>query len=121
MATVLYISTPGGGLTYEDGDIIQALPLGMNPGSAVVANENEDWSFVYIEDKDPSDPEIVALLAPMEESEGAPSKKRGCCCALPGWPSGAYGTYYDTLEEASAQQKMSWQVFTAKVTGKGGA
>ena len=61
------------------------------------------------------------MLAPMEESEGAPSKKRGCCCALPGWPSGAYGTYYDTLEEAAAQQKMSWQVFTAKVTGKGGA
>ena len=123
MATLLLISTPGGKLTYEDGDIIEILPADKEPGKAVMENLHGGWSFVYITDKDHDDSELRDLVAPLTEGTGeaeTQTKKRGRSCALPGWPSGAYSTFY-SLADATAQQKMSWSVFQAKVTGKGGA
>ena len=116
MATLLLLSTPGGRLSYEDGDIIIAQDLGVSPGTAVEANEGDNWSFIVITDKEPTDPEILTLLETGETS------KRGCGVSnLPGWPSGAYYHYPATVEDATAQQAMTWQVFSAKVTSKGGA
>ena len=123
MATLLLISTPGGKLTYEDGDIIEILPADKEPGTAVMENLHGGWSFVYITDKDHDDSELLDLVAPLTEGTGeaeTQTKKRGCSCALPGWPSGAYSTFY-SLADATAQQKMTWSVFQAKVAGKGGA
>ena len=121
MATLLLLSSPGKRLTYEDGDIILAQEVGPSPGAAVVANEGGDWSFLYITDRDPDSPDIKALLAPMEDGDGDQTKKRGCSVSnLPGWPSGAYEAYSDTVEGANAQQVMTWQVFSAKVGQKGG-
>jgi len=123
MATLLLLSTPGGKLTYEDGDIIEILPADKEPGTAVMENLHGGWSFVYITDKDHDDPEILYLTAPLTEGTGedeVQTKKRGNSCALPGWPSGAYSTFY-SLADATAQQKMTWSVFQAKVAGKGGA
>ncbi len=125
MATLLLLSTPGGKLTYEDGDIIIAQDIGVSPGSAVEANVGDHWSFIVITDKEPTDPEVVALTAPMTEGEGeaeTQTKKRGkAVSGLPGWPSGAYYNYPATVEDATAQQSMTWQVFSAKVANKGGA
>jgi hypothetical protein len=124
MATLLLLSSPGKRLTYEDGDIILAQDVGPSPGAAVVANEGGDWSFIYITDREPTDPDIQALLAPLTEGDGedaVQTKKRGCSVSnLPGWPSGAYEHYSDTVEGANAQQVMTWQVFSAKVGHKGG-
>jgi len=115
MSTLLLLSTPGKDLTYDDGDIIIAQPLGQSPGLAVETNEGDHWSFIVITDKDPSDPEILDLL------ESSETSKRGkSASGLPGWPSGAYYHYPATVEDATAQQAMTWQVFSAKVTGKGG-
>jgi uncharacterized membrane-anchored protein len=124
MATLLLLSSPGKRLTYEDGDIILAQDVGPSPGAAVVANEGGDWSFIYITDREPTDPDIQALLAPLTEGDGedaVQTKKRGCSVSnLPGWPSGAYEHYSDTVEGANAQHVMTWQVFSAKVGHKGG-
>lgn len=124
MATLLLVSTPGKRLTYEDGDIIIAQDVGTSPGAAVVANEGGDWSFLYITDREPTDPDIQGLLAPLTEGEGedaTQTKKRGCgVSGLPGWPGGAYEVYSPSIEGANAQQVMTWQVFSAKVGQKGG-
>jgi len=123
MATLLLLSTPGGKLTYEDGDIIEILPADKEPGTAVMENLHGGWSFVYITDKDHDDAELLDLVSPLTEGTGeakTQTKKRGCSCSLPGWPSGAYSTFY-SLADATAQQKMTWSVFQAKVAGKGGA
>ena len=124
MSTLLLLSTPGKDLTYADGDIIIAQPLGQSPGLAVEANEGDHWSFIVITDKEPTDPEILDLLTPHTEGTGEDEvqiAKRGKSVSnLPGWPSGGYYSYPATVEGATAQQKMTWTTFSAKVQHKGG-
>lgn len=124
MATLLLLSTPGGKLTYGDGDIIIAQEVGVSPGSAVEANVGDHWSFIVITDKSPSDPEVLDLLTPQVtgtgEDEVQVAKRGKAVSGLPGWPSGSYYNYPATIEDATAQQTMTWQVFSAKVGSKGG-
>jgi hypothetical protein len=117
MSTLIILHTPGGSLTYEDGDIVDILPAAKNPGAAVTANPTGSFSFVYVTDKEPDDPEVLALREPLAEGEEQ-TKKRAHAANLPGWPSGAYSTYLP-LADATAQQTMTWQVFQAKVQHKG--
>lgn len=117
MSTLIILSTPGGSLTYEDGDIVDILPADKHPGESVAANPTGAFSFLYVTDKESTDPEIVALREPLTEGEEQ-TKKRAHAANLPGWQSGAYSTYLP-LADATAQQVMAWQVFQAKVQHKG--
>jgi hypothetical protein len=125
MASIMLISTPSGGLTYDDGDVVSVLDSGLNPGNAVVANPTDSWSFVYVEDKEPSDPELTDLLVADVSSVGVGDEqvdeilhKRRYFLTLPGDTS-SYTTY-STYSEAPAVMKMSWSEVSGYVNDKQG-
>ena len=121
MQTLLLISTPSGGLTYEDGDVVYAIDAAYGPGTEVVANSSKSWSFVYITDKDHNDPDITQLLelntSGSEESEIMVSKRR-YYLTLPGEVSD-YTTYYE-FDQAPAAMKMAWSDLSGLVNDKQG-
>ena len=61
MASLLVFCTHGLRVPgYDLFDVIEVLPAAASPGSTIEANEPWRYGFVYITDKDPSDPEMVA-------------------------------------------------------------
>ena len=122
MATLLLISTPGKDLTYEDGDIVLAQTVNVSPGTAVEANDGDNWSFLYITDKESTDQEIVDLQVPLTtgvDPDIEYLKKRRYYCTLPGAAS-QYTTYrlYDV--NTPSAMKMTWAEFSAILSDKQG-
>jgi len=113
MASLLLISTPSGGLSYDDGDVVVVLDKNTDPGTKVVENSTDSWSFLYINDKSPSDEELVDLIAPGEDLD-----KRRYCLQLPG-DVDQYTTYIE-YEDASASMKLDWADVSGFVHDKQG-
>lgn len=108
---LMLISTPGGNLTYEDHDIVLCMEADAHPGNAVTANEGGHWTFVYITDKKCMD--VMDLLQPRTDGEGEDAEylaKRKYCCVLDAARADICKTYR-SLEEAPAEQKMTWAEF----------
>ena len=119
MATLLLVSTPGRRLTYDDGDVVSAKAEGSTPGTAVIANQGGDWSFLYVTDKDSTDTEIVDLLTPNNTGSGEDEEfigKRRYFLTLPG-DVDTYTTYA-TLDDAPAAMKMTWSQVSPLITDK---
>lgn len=66
MAHALIITArPGGGLSFDDNDVVTVLDGHEHPGLAV-APTSSGFAFVYCSDKQHDDPDVTALLAPWE-------------------------------------------------------
>jgi len=77
MAHALIITAkPGGGLTYDDNDVVQVLDGHQNPGSEVTPTES-GFLFCYISDKDHDDPDVLALMEPWEDDTQDPPEQLG--------------------------------------------
>jgi len=109
MHSILLISTPSSGFTYEDGDVVSVIDGHIPPGTSVVANANQSWSFLFVEDKEPDDPEMINLVVPALSGEGEAEEiihKRRYYLTLPGDFSD-YTTYYE-YDQAPAVMKKAW-------------
>ena len=130
MATLICFSTPGGRLTYDDHDIVNIHDAAAFPGKALVANEGGDWSFLYIVDREPTDPEVRNLLAPWEGDLIDPNepelgremlgKRRYTLQNLPQTPDGRYRKYHP-LDEAPEDMKAVWSAVLVAMHDKAGA
>jgi hypothetical protein len=121
MATLLSISTPGGLLTYQDGDVVCGLDAAQSPGRAVEANPNGHWSFVYVTDREHTHADITSLVEPdsttdPDTQEEIFNGKRRRYITLPGDAS-QYQTY-TAYDEAPAAMKMTWAELSALITDR---
>jgi hypothetical protein len=119
MHCILLVSTPSGGLTYEDGDVVSVLDAHLSPGTAVVANPTQSWSFLYVTDKEHDDPEMTQLLEADTSGSGETEEflhKRRYYLTLPG-DSSDYTTYYE-YDQAPAVMKKAWADVSGFVNDK---
>ncbi len=109
MHSLLVFATSGGGLTFDDGDVVSVLDAQKNPGTAVTANFTGSYSFVYVTDKEPLEDEMTELLEIGTEN-------RARHLTLPGDLS-SYTTYYD-YDQAPSIMKKSWADLSGFVNDK---
>ena len=119
MHCILLVSTPSGGLTYEDGDVVSVLDAHLSPGTQPIANYNDSWSFLYVTDKEHEDPDMLQLLeadtSGSDDTEDLVHKRR-YYLTLPGDVSD-YTTYH-SYDQAPAQMKMAWADLSGHVNDK---
>lgn len=77
MAHALIITAkPGGGLSFDDNDVVQVLDGHQHPGASVTP-ASSGFLFCYVSDREHDDPELVALMdAYVGEDEELLSKRR---------------------------------------------
>ena len=107
MAHALIITAkPGGGLSYEDNDVVEVLDGHQNPGSSVTPTDS-GFCFVYVTDKEVGDPEIMALLDPWVSADDSSELlgKRRYQVVLSG---SAFETWVPEADAATAGIEMTW-------------
>ena len=125
MPSLLIVALEGGGLSYSDYDIIAALPEGQHPGIAVAENDPPRFGFAWIEDRDPTDPEIVELVesqfgAPDSEGETSLGAKRryGANLSVAPGQIKRFETYH-AFPDAPNNVKFTYAQVAAFLTDKG--
>jgi len=109
MHSLLVFATSGGGLTFDDGDVVSIIDAHDSPGVVVQTNSTGCFSFVYVTDKEPLDDEMLELLEIGTEN-------RARYLTLPGDVS-SYTTYYD-YDLAPSTIKKSWADLSGFVNDK---
>ncbi len=118
MHALIITATSGGGLTYQDNDIIQVLDGHVNPGSSVTPTES-GFSFCYISDKDHDDPDVVALMQSLEDNTDPEDPiyiaKRRYALPLVG---SEFQTWVEEDDAASAGIEKTWAEVQALLIDK---
>jgi hypothetical protein len=111
--TLIIVASPGGGLSYDDRDVIQVLDGCVHPGNAVVPTDS-GFQFVYCTDKAVDSQEMQDLMCPMEGDLIDPEDpdmgreqmcKRCTCLVLDG---AEYDTWVPAEEAAAAGIAKTW-------------
>lgn len=117
MAHALIITArPGGGLTYEDNDVVQVLDGHANPGTSVTPTAS-GFCFVYVTDKEADDPDVLALMQPWEGAGDPPEQlaKRRYQVTLTG---SEFATWVPEDEAGAAGIAKTWTEIQALTTDK---
>ena len=119
MSQALIITAkPGGGLTYDDNDVVQILDGSLNPGSSVTPTDS-GFLFVYVSDKDHDDSDVLELMMPrIDTTEDPPQElnKRRYQVTLTG---SEFETWVPQDEASAAGIEKTWAEIQAITTDKG--
>lgn len=114
MHALIITAKPGGGLTYEDNDVVEVLDGHQDPGDSVKPTSS-GFLFVYCSDRESDDAEVQALLDPLVVGEEETAKRR--------YQVTLSGTEFETWvpeEQADAAGiEKTWTEIQALITDKG--
>jgi hypothetical protein len=123
--TLIVVAAPGGGLSYDDRDVIAVLDGCMHPGSSVAPTDS-GFQFVYCTDKTHDSEEMQNLLCSMEgdlidpedPDMGREQLGKRCNCLVLDDP--AHMTWVAADDPASDAIKMTWAEIQAIMVMKHG-
>lgn len=118
MAHALIITAkPGGGLTYDDNDVVQVLDGHQDPGNAVKPTDS-GFLFVYCSDKEHDDPDIAVLMSEYDDGADPPNPiaKRRFSLTLSGTE---FDTWVPHDQASAAGIEKTWAELQALITDKG--
>lgn len=115
MAHALIITAkPGGGLSFDDNDVVQVLDGHQHPGASV-APASSGFLFCYVSDREHDDPEVVALMTPRLNDDADLLSKRRYQVLLEGT---AFEAWVPEAQAHAVGMEKTWAEVQALIVDK---